>query len=271
MEDSRLAASVVSEPGKKVGGRVVVVTGGASGLGAAVVRRSVARGDSVAVLDASAARTRALAIDLGACVLPVPTDISDPADTKAAIDLVADHFGRIDAFVGCAGILGAERTVSRAGDPASLQAFSSILAVNLIGMFDAVRLVAAVMAHNESDEGGQRGVVVMTASIAAFEGQVGQVAYSASKAGIAGMTLPLARDLGIHGIRVCTVAPGLMDTAIFTDTPSEALDALAAQPIFPCRLGDPVEFAMLVEHVLDNPYLNGEVLRIDGGLRMSPI
>lgn len=255
----------------KTADSVILVTGGASGLGEAVVRRSVAGGaKGVVIVDISAEKAGALAAELGPTALAAAADITDPAQVGAAIDAAVAAFGRIDTVVGCAGIPWAERTVNRDGSPAGLEAFAKLISVNLVGMFDVVRQSAAAMSRNEPTEDGERGVIVMTASIAAFDGQIGQAAYSASKGGIVGMTLPIARDLGPIGVRVVTVAPGLIDTPIYDFAPPEFKEALGKQPVFPRRLGTPDEFAMLVEHVAENPYINGEVLRIDGALRMPP-
>ncbi|MDP1876953.1 MAG: SDR family NAD(P)-dependent oxidoreductase [Actinomycetota bacterium] len=255
----------------KITDSVVFVTGGASGLGAAVVRRCVASGaKGVVIFDVSADKASALADELGGTVLATSGDITDSAQITAAIDAAKATFGRIDVLVGCAGIPWAERTVSRDGAAATLMPFAKLIGVNLVGMFDAASQCAAAMSVNEPREDGERGVIIMTASIAAFDGQVGQVAYSASKGGIVGMTLPMARDLGPVGIRVVTVAPGLVDTPIYDFAPPELKEGLAKQPVFPRRLGTPAEFAHLVEHIVENPYLNGEVIRIDGALRMPP-
>ena len=250
---------------------VLFVTGGASGLGAAVVRRAVASGAAgVVIFDVSAEKATALADELGSTTLAVAGDITDPAQVQAAVDAAVEAFGRIDALVGCAGIPWAERTVSRDGAPASLDPFATVIAINLVGMFDMVAKAAAAMSRNEPNADGERGVVIMTASVAAFDGQIGQAAYSASKGGIVGMTLPIARDLGPIGVRVVTIAPGLIDTPIYDFAPPEFKENLGKLPVFPRRLGTSDEFAHLVEHVIENAYLNGETIRLDGAIRMPP-
>jgi len=250
---------------------IVVVTGGASGLGEAVVRRAVAGGAAgVAVLDAQSDRAFALAGALGETVLAIPTDVTDPARVSFAVNEVASFFGRIDTLVGCAGIPYATRTVDRDGNTPLLEGWRRVIDVNLVGMFDVVSKVAAVIARNEPGEDGERGVIVMTASVAAFEGQVGQTAYSASKGGIVGMTLPLARDLASVGIRVLTIAPGLVDTPIYDLAPPGLKEQLGQTTVFPKRLGRADEFAQLVEALAENGYMNGEVVRMDAAIRMAP-
>ena len=255
----------------KIAGSVVLVTGGASGLGEAVVRRSVAGGAlGVAIVDVSGDRAAALAAELGPTVLAVPTDITDTDQVAAAVAKTVDTFGGIDLLVACAGIPIAERTVDREGNPADLGRYSRVIAVNLVGTFDIVSRVAASMSKTEPNEDGERGVIVMTASAAAYDGQIGQVAYSASKGGIVGMTLPLARDLGVLAIRVNTIAPGLIQTPIYDYASQELRDSLSKGPVFPQRFGTGAEFAHLVEAIAENTYLNGEVIRLDGAIRMPP-
>jgi 3-hydroxyacyl-CoA dehydrogenase / 3-hydroxy-2-methylbutyryl-CoA dehydrogenase len=250
---------------------VVLVTGGASGLGEAVVRRAVAAGAAgVGIIDLSADRAAALAAELGPTALALPTDVTDPAQVQAAIDRAAEAFGRINTLVACAGIPYAQRTVDREGNAADLGAFRKVIEVNLIGTFDVLSKSAAVMSRNEPNADGERGVVIMTASVAAFDGQIGQAGYSASKGGIVGMTLPIARDLGPVGIRVLTIAPGLIDTPIYGFAPPELKEGLSKLPIFPRRLGFPEEFAQLAESLAENAYMNGEVVRLDGAIRLPP-
>ena len=250
---------------------VVLVTGGASGLGEATVRRAVAEGAAgVAILDLSAEKSGALALELGERAVAVPADITIPGQVTEAIDAAVAQFGRIDVLVACAGIPWAQRTVDREGNPANLDAYRKVIEVNLIGTFDVVSKAAAAMSRNEPNDAGERGVIIMTASIAAFDGQVGQAAYSASKGGIVGMTLPLARDLGAVGIRVMTIAPGLIDTPIYDFAPPELKENLAKTVVFPQRLGGADEFAQLAQTIVENAYLNGEVIRIDGAVRMPP-
>ena len=255
----------------KIADSVVLVTGGASGLGEAVVRRAVAGGArGVVIVDVSADRSAEIAAELGATVLAVPTDMTVTDQVAAAVDTAIAAFGRIDLLVACAGIPIAERTVDRDGNPADIGRYSRVIAVNLVGTFDIVSRVAAAMSKADPNEDGERGVIVMTASVAAFDGQIGQAAYSASKGGIVGMTLPLARDLGVLAIRVNTIAPGLVDTPIYDFAPPELKEGLSKLPVFPRRLGTAAEFAHLVEAIAENTYLNGEVIRLDGGIRMPP-
>ena len=250
---------------------VVLVTGGASGLGEAVVRRAVASGATgVVIVDLSAEKSAVLAAELGETALAVPTDITEPGQVTEAVSIAVSTFGRIDTVVACAGIPWAQRTVDREGNLPNLDAYRKVIEVNLIGTFDVVSKAAAAMSRNEPNADGERGVIVMTASVAAFDGQIGQAAYSASKGGIVGMTLPLARDLGAVGIRVVTIAPGLIDTPIYEFAPPELKEGLAKSPVFPKRLGYPAEFAQLAESIAENAYLNGEVIRLDAAIRMAP-
>jgi NAD(P)-dependent dehydrogenase (short-subunit alcohol dehydrogenase family) len=240
-----------------------LVAGGASGLGEATARELAARGARVTVADLNEERGAALAGELGGGF--VRADVTTEAQVQAAV-------GAVDGLrlaVSCAGVGWAERTVGRDG-PAALQPFETVVRVNLIGTFNVLRLAAAAMAEGEPDAEGERGAVVMTASIAAFEGQIGQTAYAASKGGVVGLTLPAARDLARLGIRVCTIAPGLFDTPLLAALPQEARDALGSSIPFPSRLGRPEEYAALACHIAENPMLNGEVLRLDGALRMPP-
>ena len=240
-----------------------LVAGGASGLGEATARELAARGARVTIADLNDERGKALAEDIGAAF--AHADVTDEAQVKAAVDAA----GELRLAVSCAGIGWAERTVKYNG-PAALEPFEAVVRVNLIGTFNVLRLAAAAMAGNDADEGGERGAVVMTASIAAFDGQIGQAAYSASKGGVVGLTLPAARDLARLGIRVCTIAPGLFDTPLLAALPEEARQALGAQVPHPPRLGRPEEYARLACHIAENPMLNGETIRLDGALRMPP-
>lgn len=253
----------------QVGGAVAVVSGGASGLGAAVVRRLAADGALVVIADLQGERAEALAAELGPSVHGMACDVSDTAQVQAVIDHAVSR-GPLRAVVSCAGIAIAKRLLDKQGAPHEADAFERALRINLLGSFQLARLGAAAMVAHVPPIGQQRGVIVNTASIAAFDGQMGQVAYAASKGGIVAMTLPLARDLAPHGIRVCTVCPGIMDTPLLAGLPEPARTALAAAIPFPRRLGLPAEFAALVAHVIDNDYLNGESIRLDGGLRMGP-
>ena len=250
---------------------VLLVTGGASGLGEAVVRRAVAAGAiGVAIVDANAEKALALAGELGTSTLAIPTDVTDSVQVQAAVDQTVGRFGHIDTLVGCAGIPYAQRTVDREGTAPDLGWWRKTIDVNLVGMFDIVSRTAAAMSRNETGVDGERGVIIMTASVAAFEGQIGQTAYSASKGGIVGMTLPLARDLGPAGIRVLTIAPGLIDTPIYDLAPPGIKEALGQTTVFPKRLGYASEFAQLAEALAENPYMNGEVVRMDAAIRMAP-
>ena len=253
----------------ELNGKAALVSGGASGLGAAVVREVLARGGKAAIFDRDGDKARAVASDLGDAAVAFEGDVTDEAQVQAAVDGAVKAFGELRLVVGCAGIGWAEKTVGKQG-PANLQPFETVVRVNLIGMYNVLRLGAAAMNANEPDDGGERGCVVMTASIAAWDGQIGQTAYSASKGGVAALTLPAARDLASRGIRVNTIAPGLFDTPLLAALPQEAREALGAGVPFPPRLGDPHEFALLACHIAENPMLNGETIRLDGALRMPP-
>src|SRR2546421_3214725 len=249
----------------KLDGATALVAGGASGLGAATAAALVDRGASVVIADLDGEKAEALASELGGQATGVKADVTNEDEMRAAVERAEG----LRFAVSCAGIGWAEKVVGREG-AAKLQPFETVVRVNLIGMFNVLRLAAAAMAHNDPGEDGERGVVVMTASIAAFDGQVGQAAYAASKGGIAGLTLPAARDLARNGTRVCTIAPGTFDTPLLALTPQETRQALAAQTPFPARLGRPEEFAALACHIAENRMLNGEVIRLDGALRMPP-
>jgi NAD(P)-dependent dehydrogenase (short-subunit alcohol dehydrogenase family) len=248
-----------------------MVTGGASGLGEATVRRLIAGGASVTICDRDQERGQALAAELGPLARFVPCDVTDPDQVAAAVARAgADLPLRIN--VNCAGIGDAARTVGRNGAPHDYARFVRVVTINLIGTFNTMVHAAAAIARAEPDPeaDGERGVIVNTASIAAFDGQIGQLAYAASKGGVVGMTLPAARDLSSVGIRVCAIAPGLMDTPLLGLLPDAARTALGAGVPFPKRLGVPEDFAALAAHIVENPYLNGEVIRLDGALRMPP-
>src|SRR5919199_2185626 len=253
----------------KLEGIGALVAGGASGLGEATARALVESGARVAIADLDEERTNALADELGEAAVGFRCDVTSEADVEAAVAGAVDALGELRLVVSCAGIGWAERTVSKRG-PAQLQPFETVIRVNLIGTFNVLRYGAAAMAQNEPDDGGERGAVVMTASIAAFDGQIGQTAYAASKGGIVGLTLPAARDLARIGIRVCTIAPGTFDTPLLAALPEPAREALGQQIPHPSRLGDPAEFAALACHIAENPMLNGETIRLDGALRMPP-
>jgi NAD(P)-dependent dehydrogenase (short-subunit alcohol dehydrogenase family) len=249
-------------------GQAALVTGGGSGLGEATARELARLGAKVAVLDLNEANAQRVAADIGgvACVC----DVANPDSMQAAIDSAAQAHGPARILMQIAGIGSAKRVVGRDGNAAPLEDFARVINVNLIGTYNAARLFAAACAKLEPMEDGERGVMVFTASVAAFDGQVGQQAYSASKAGVAGMTLPMARDLAQHGIRVCTIAPGLFATPLLKELPEEVQASLAKSIPFPQRLGKPEEFGQLATHIVSNGHLNGEVIRLDGALRMSP-
>lgn len=251
-----------------VASAVALVAGGASGLGLATVRRLAAAGAQVVLADLPSSDGRAVAEQAGPGVRFVPADVTDE-DAVAAAVATAAELGRLNVAVNCAGIGPPARIVARDGAPAPLDGFRRVLEVNLVGTFNVLRLAAAEMVRHDAD-GEERGVIVNTASAAAFDGQIGQAAYSASKGGVVGMTLPIARDLADKRIRVVTIAPGLFATPLLLGLPQEALDSLGAQVPHPSRLGDPSEFALLVEHIVENPMLNGETIRLDGAIRMAP-
>jgi len=245
------------------------VAGGASGLGEATARALVAGGAAVTIADLNAEKGEALAAELGGGATFMQADVTDAEAISAAVERAAEHEGGLRISVCCAGIGWAERVAHKRG-PHNLEFFSNVIKVNLIGTFNVLRLACAAMSENEADGEGERGVCVNTASIAAFDGQIGQVAYAASKGGIAGMTLPAARDMAGRGVRVMTIAPGLFDTPLLAALPEDARTALGAGIPFPSRLGRPEEYARLVEQIVANPMLNGETIRLDGALRMPP-
>lgn len=251
----------------EIRGGAAVVSGGASGLGEASVRALESAGAHVVIADVDRARGAALAAELGPRVVFVETDVTRPEQVQSAID-AARALGTLRAAVSCAGVAAVMRTLDKQGQPHDPALFQRVVAVNLFGTFNVLRLSAAALAQSAPDAAGARGVIVNTASIAAFDGQVGQLAYAASKGAIAAMTLPAARDLGKLGIRVCTLCPGTMDTPLLAALPEPARKTLAESIPFPSRLGLPAEFARLALHVIENDYLNGESIRIDGGLRM---
>ncbi len=246
-----------------IDGVKALVAGGASGLGAATARELNAAGAHVTIADLNEERGTALAAELGAAF--VPTDVTDPAEVEAAVAAAGD----IRISVCCAGIGWAEKVAGRRG-PHAYEPFETVIRVNLIGTFNVLRLATAKMLANEPDAGGERGVCINTASIAAYDGQIGQIAYAASKGGIVGMTLPAARDLAQSGIRVCAIAPGLFDTPLLAGLPEEARTSLGASVPFPARLGRPDEYSQLARQIVENSMLNGEVIRLDGALRMAP-
>jgi len=255
--------------GMKIQGCVALVTGGASGLGEATVRRLVGAGAHAVILDRPGSAGDDVARALGERAAFAPADVTSPDEVAAAVALAVERFGTVHVAVNCAGVGAAMRTVTKQG-PMPLEIFAKVIAVNLTGTFNVLRLAAAQMARNTPNEEGERGVIVNTASAAAFDGQIGQAAYSASKGGVVAMTLPIARDLASLGIRVMTIAPGTFDTPMLAMLPDDQRQALAAQIPFPPRLGRPGEFAALACHIVENAMLNGETIRLDGALRMPP-
>jgi NAD(P)-dependent dehydrogenase (short-subunit alcohol dehydrogenase family) len=253
----------------KIEGSVGLVTGGASGLGEATVRRLVAGGARVVIVDRDAKRGEALAGELGERAVFAPTDVTSEPEVRAAVERAAG-LGTLRIAVSCAGVGWAARTVDKNGAPHDFELFKTVIGINLVGTFNVLRLAAAQMSKNPPADDGERGVIVNTASVAAFDGQIGQIAYAASKSGVVGMTLPAARDLSPVGVRVMTIAPGTFDTPMMAQLPEAARQALAAGIPFPKRLGAPADYAALVEHIVTNRYLNAETIRLDGALRMPP-
>jgi NAD(P)-dependent dehydrogenase (short-subunit alcohol dehydrogenase family) len=253
----------------QIAGSVAIITGGASGLGAANVQLLAAAGARVAILDVNADAGSQLAAAYGDRGLFVKTDVTSAEAAEAALAQVYERFGAVHIAINCAGIGTPGRVVSRHG-PLPLATFERVIRINLIGTFNLIRLVAARMQANPANAEGERGVIINTASVAAFEGQIGQAAYSASKAGVVGMTLPIARELAAYGIRVVTIAPGVFDTPMLAGLPEPARQSLGAAVPFPQRLGRPQEFAALAQHIIENSMLNGETIRLDGALRMAP-
>ena len=252
----------------QINGSTFLVTGGGSGLGAATARRLAAAGANVVILDVNREQGAQLAQQIGTNAIFTAADVTDEAQVTTAVAEGRRRFGALHGAISCAGIAPAERVLSKTG-PHKLESFSRTIQINLIGTFNVIRLAAQAMAQNAPNADGERGVVINTASIAAFEGQIGQAAYSASKAGVAGMTLPIARELARFGIRVMTIAPGLFETPMMAGLSEEVKASLGTQVPFPPRLGRPEEYAALVEHIIANPMLNGEVIRLDGALRMA--
>ena len=247
----------------EIRGTTALITGGASGLGAACAQMIIAAGGSVVIADLKPGA------DLGHAALFIRADVADTIQIQAAISSTIERFGGLHILINCAGIGDAARVVGKEG-PMPLDRFTRIIEVNLVGTFNAIRLAAATMSGNDPGEEGERGVIINTASIAAFDGQIGQAAYSASKGGIVGMTLPIARELARHGIRVMTIAPGLFDTPLMEGLPEPARLSLGQSVPFPPRLGRPGEYAQLARQIIENPMLNGSVIRLDGALRMAP-
>ncbi|WP_043527083.1 SDR family NAD(P)-dependent oxidoreductase [Litchfieldella xinjiangensis] len=255
----------------QISDRTFLVTGAASGLGAATAERLVAGGAHVVLCDLSDT-IEALAEQLGDSARAVRADVTSAEEIQAAVDTAAAFGGPQSVFAGvvhCAGVVSVAKLLDREGNPADLDDYARTVQINLVGTFNVIRLAAAAMAANAPGDDGERGVIITTASVAAFDGQVGQAAYSASKAGVVGMTLPLARELSRHGIRVMSIAPGVFETPMMADLPEKAVAALSEAVPFPKRLGKAAEFAMLAEQIISNTMLNGEVIRLDGGIRMQ--
>jgi NAD(P)-dependent dehydrogenase (short-subunit alcohol dehydrogenase family) len=253
----------------RIAGKTALVTGGASGLGLATVQALVAAGANVVIVDLPDSDGEVAAKELGERARFAPADVTEEGDVRNAIGAAREHFGDLHVVVNCAGVGTPGRVLTREGEPLPLDRFEMVVRINLIGTFNVLRLAAAAIARNEPGE-GERGVIVNTASIAAFDGQIGQAAYSASKGGIVGMTLPIARDLAGKLIRVVAIAPGTFDTPMLAGLPEETRRQLGEAIPHPHRLGRPPEFAALVQHIIENPMLNGEVIRLDGALRMAP-
>ena len=253
----------------EINGSSAIVTGGASGLGEATARKLAAQGVRVTVFDRNEERAKEVATEIGGSANYVAGDVTDPDDCQKAVDQAADG-GNLRIAVNCAGTGWVGRVINRDGSPHDLAPFKFIQDLNIIGTFNVMTKAASAIAKVEPQENGERGVIVNTASVAAFDGQIGQLAYSASKGAVVGMTLPAARDLAVVGIRVLAIAPGLFDTPLLAMLPDEARDALAQSVNFPKRLGSPPEFGDLVVHIATNSYLNAEVIRLDGGIRMPP-
>ena len=251
-----------------INGAGAIVSGGASGLGEATARVLAASGATVTIADLNAERGKALADELGGIF--VETNVADEASVQQAVDAATDTSAPLRIAVSCAGIGWASRVIARDGSPHALGPYQKVIEVNLIGTFNLMRIAASAISRSEPLEEGERGVIVNTASVAAFDGQIGQISYSASKGGVVAMTLPAARDLAPVGIRVCTIAPGLFDTPLLGQLPDDQRQALAKDVVFPRRLGRAEEYGSLVRSIVENGYFNGEVFRLDGGLRMPP-
>lgn len=251
-----------------IANRTFLISGGSSGLGAACARHLVGLGGQVVIADLNADAGAAIAAELGSAAAFSKCNVSSSDDVQAAIGLGLHRFGAMHGAICCAGILGAARVAGKEG-PHDLELFRRVIEVNLIGTFNVARLAVAAMLKHQPNEQGERGVLVFTSSVAAYEGQIGQASYSASKGGVAAMTLPMARELGKHGIRVMSIAPGVINTPMMQNSPESIRTSLEAQVPFPPRLGEPAEFAALVGHIFENPYLNGSVIRLDGAMRMG--
>jgi NAD(P)-dependent dehydrogenase (short-subunit alcohol dehydrogenase family) len=248
---------------------VFIITGGASGLGAGTARLLVSLGAKVILADLNRVAGDAVIVELGANARFVSTNVADDASAQACVDMAVANFGGLHGLINCAGIATAEKVLGKNG-PHTLDAFARTVTVNLVGSFNMIRLAAEAMSRGEPNAAGERGVIINTASVAAYDGQIGQAAYAASKGGIVGMTLPVARELARFGIRVMTIAPGIFETPMLLGMPQEVQDALGKMVPFPSRLGKPSEYAALARHIIENEMLNGEVIRLDGAIRMQP-
>jgi NAD(P)-dependent dehydrogenase (short-subunit alcohol dehydrogenase family) len=248
---------------------VFIVTGGASGLGAGTVRKLIGLGGKALIADLNEIAGQALINELGAAVRFLRTDVTAEADAKAAVAAAVESFGAVHGLVNCAGIAIGEKVLGKEG-PHALASFARCLNINVVGSFNFIRLAALQMAQQAANEEGERGVIVNTASVAAFDGQIGQAAYAASKGAVVGMTLPIARELARSGIRCVTIAPGLFETPMMSGMPKDVQESLGRSVPFPPRLGRATEYAALVQHIIENPMLNGETIRLDGALRMAP-
>jgi len=253
----------------KINGSTFIVTGGSSGLGAATVETLLAEGGNAVIADVNRAAGDGLAQRLGKQACFIETDVTREDHAQAAVRLALETFGGLHGLINCAGIGLGEKTIGKEG-PHALATFARVININLIGTFNMIRVAADAMSKQQPNAAGERGVIVNTASVAAFDGQVGQPAYSASKAGVVGMTLPIARDLARSGIRVMTIAPGIFETPMLKGLPQDVQDSLGKQVPFPSRLGRPPEYAALVKHIVENEMLNGETIRLDGAIRMAP-
>ena len=253
----------------KIDRNVFLVTGGASGLGGATVRHLIKNGGRVVVADLNEVGGHALTSELGEHCKFIKTNVTDEGDVRAAVGLAVSAFGGLHGAINCAGVANAVKVLGKEG-PQPLDVFARVININLIGSFNVIRLAAEAMAAQSPNEDGERGVLINTASIAAYDGQIGQASYAASKAGVVGMTLPIARELARQGIRIVTIAPGLFETPLLAGLPKEAQESLGKSVPFPSRLGRPSEYAQLVQSILENAMLNGETIRLDGALRMAP-
>ncbi len=252
----------------QISGKVFLVTGAGSGLGAATANALVAAGARVLLADLNSLAGQSMAAELGQAARFVETDVANEASAVNAINAALTGFGGLHGLVNCAGVAPAEKVLGKEG-PHRLESFAKVININLVGTFNMIRLAADAMMKNEPDAGGERGVIVNTASVAAYEGQLGQAAYASSKGGIVALTLPVARELARSGIRCMTIAPGIMETPMLLGMPPEVQDSLNKMVPFPTRMGKPAEYAALVKHIVENPYLNGEVIRLDGAIRMG--